>query len=211
MEPETELENVDDGAQGRPESDTSGDSELDSLLQEFEQGTTARPKAKPAAAKPSVVRPDLSELNPVIEFAKTEMQNRKQEAFNTDVDKAVDTLASSESFTALPKELVRDLLVAHAFNDPAFDEAFQNRAKNPSGWEAALKAAEPAIAKKVGGLTPAEAEAATRDDIEAATATVADTSDPSDDDVDEGPSVAERIAMTDTEWRRYLEAREAHQ
>lgn len=208
MEPETEQTTLTDGGQGRSEAGNSGDSDLNSLLQEYEEGTTKAAPAQPAPA-PTTVKPDLSELKPIIDFVEQQKTQKTQETFNQDVDKAVDTLAGQESLEALPKDLVRDMLVAHAFNNADFDKAFQNRADNPAAWDTALKGAEGVLAEKVKGLTVQQQESNDRGDIEAAVATVQDVTDPTAEDLDEGPTVAQKIGMSDTQWRDYLAEKEA--
>lgn len=211
MEPDTEQTTLTDGGQGRPEDGNSGDSDLSHFLNEYGQqmdgeGTT---KAAQPAPAPTTVKPDLSELKPVLQFVENEMKRKTQETFNQDVDKAVDTLAGQESLTALPKDLVRDMLVAHAFNNADFDKAFQNRADNPAAWDTALMGAEGVLAEKVKGLTVQQQESNDRGDIEAAVATVQDVTDPTAEDTDDGPTVAQKIAMSDTQWRDYLAEKEA--
>lgn len=203
LDSETEQTNSDDGARGRSESDNSGDSDLslDSLLNEYQQET--KPKAEP---KPDVqtrlVKPDLSELDPVIKFAKARMEQEQRDTFEKDVLTTVDEIAKGEAFEGLPKNLVHDMVIARAFHDPSFDKAFQNRAEDPSGWKAAKKAAAADLAERVKDVAR-KAEEGDRDDIEAAKAAVQDVSDT--EHVDTGPSVAQMRKMSDADFNQFLE------
>ena len=189
MEPETDQTNTAEPVHGQTEAGDSGESDLNSLLQQYEEGT--KPKAV-------AQQPDLSKLDPLIRFAEAEMATRQKESFENDVNSAVDTIGEDESFKALPKTLTRRLLVAYAFDNPAFDKAFQNKASDPNTWESALNTAKTALAEEIKELPLAS----NRDDIEAAVATVQDTGSA---DETPGVSVAKMAKMSDTEWQSFLE------
>jgi len=193
MEPDTETANADEASFGQQESDTSGDSDLTSLLEQYEEGT------KPKAVAPT--QPDLSKLDPVIKFAEAEMATRQKESFEKDVNDAVEKIGSDESFKALPKTLTRRMLVAYAFDNPEFDKAFQTKAQNPRAWEAALSQAKTALAEEIKDIP---LQSGDRDDIEAAKAAVQDVGSGSSGD-DTGPSVAKMAKMSDAEWQIFLE------
>ena len=205
MDPETEQTNPVDGAQARPEADNSGDSDLDSFLNQYHEQIQqeATPKATEPKAEPRLVKPDLSALDPVIKFAKTKMEQEQQETLQNDINTTVDEIAKGEAFEGLPKGLVRDMVVARAFDDPAFDKAFQNRATDPSGWNTAKQAAAAALAERVQGIVQKQEEAGDRDDIEAAKAAVEGVSDSENDD--SGPSVAEMAKMSDAAFNQLIE------
>jgi hypothetical protein len=190
MDPETDETNAVDPVQGQIETDASGEPDLNSLLQQYEEGT------KPKATAP---QPDLSKLEPVIRFAEAEMATRQKETFENDVNSAVETIGEDESFKALPKTLTRRMLVAYAFDNPAFDKAFQNKASDPTGWDAALSTAKATLAEEIKELP---LQKGSRDDIEAAVATVQDTG-PADENT--GPNVAKMAKMSDFEWQQFLE------
>lgn len=209
MEPETEQTNLTDGGYGRPEDSNSGDSDLNSLLAEYEEGTKpqAEPKTEPEVrTETKVIQPDLSKLDPVIRYAEAAMQRDQRETFEKDVDAAVDKIAAEESFKGVPKHLVRRMTIAYAFDNKEFDKAFQNRAENPTAWENALKDAGGVLAEEVKDLPRADETPDDRDDIAAAKATVDGVQD-GQADIDDGPSVIQRANMSDTEWRRYLDER----
>ena len=184
-----------DAAHGQTEGANSGDSDLNSLLEEYQEGT------KPAVEK-TVVQPDLSKLDPVIRFAEAEMSRQQRESIDRDVNAAVDRVAEAEKFKDLPKTLTRRMLVAYAFDNKDFDTAFNNREQNPAAWDAAIAKAQEDLGAEVADLNITSSN--DRDDIEAAKAAVAGVvTDPSD--VDDGPSAAELSNMTDTEWRRFID------
>ena len=213
MDPNTEQTNTVDGGQGLSETDTSGESELNSLLDEFEKGAAPKTETPPVQPDTKVIRPDLSKLDPVIKYAEAAMQRDQKEAFERDVDAAVEKIASNDALKGFPKEFVRKMTIAHAFDDKSFDSAFQNRSDSPNEWEAAIDKAGSLFAEQVKGLSVAPEEKAPaeeqvgRDDIEAAKATVDGVQD-DNAQADEGPSVVERANMSDTEWRNYLAERE---
>lgn len=183
-----------DAGHGQTEDANSGDSDLNSLLNEYEEGT------KPKVEK-TVVQPDLSKLDPVIQFAEAEMQRSQREAFDKDVNAAVERVAEGEKFQSLPKKLTRRMLVAYAVDNQDFNKAFENRSQNPSAWDAAIAKAQDELSNEVEGLVVTSND---RDDIEAAKATVDGVvTDPSD--AEDGPSAAELSNMSDTEWRRFID------
>jgi len=138
---ETDLKNATDPASGQSEVENSGDSDLASLLSEYEEGT--QPKAVTAPT------PDLSKLAPVIKFAEQAMAASQKETFEKDVNSAVDTLSEDEAFKALPKTITRRMLIGYSFDNPNFDKAFEQRSQNPRIWDAALKEARSALAEEV--------------------------------------------------------------
>lgn len=205
LDSETEQTNSADDAQGRSEADNSGDSELETLLNNFQEQTQqeTKPKAEPKASpEPRVVRPDLSKLDPVIRFAEAAMKKEQRETFEKDVDAAVDRISSGEAFEGLPKKTVRRFLISHAFDNSDFDKAFQNRADNPAAWDAALKDAQSVLAEEIKEIPLAREEKNDRDDIEAAKAAVQDVSDSENDD--SGPSVAEMASMSDAAFNQFI-------
>jgi len=187
---ETDLKNATDPASGQSEVENSGDSDLASLLSEYEEGT--QPKAVTAPT------PDLSKLAPVIKFAEQAMAASQKETFEKDVNSAVDTLSEDEAFKALPKTITRRMLIGYSFDNPNFDKAFEQRSQNPRIWDAALKEARSALAEEVKSIPFASTD---RDDIEAAKAAVADgdTIQP-----DTGPSPTEMAQMSDVEWANFV-------
>ena len=129
---------------------------------------------------------DLAKLEPVIAFVRRHMEEHDRESSRKDIDAAVEKVVARNELEGLSKDVVRDLMVAHAVNDPDFDKAFRNRAEDPGGWGAALDGAAATLIQRV-GKTTARAEHGGN----------------------KGPSVADRIAMSDAQWRRYLEDRSA--
>jgi hypothetical protein len=203
MEPETEQTNLTDGGYGRPEDSNSGDSDLNSLLAEYEEGTKPQVEPKPETrVEQTVVKPDLSSLDPVIQYARDQMQKDQQKAFDTDVESAVERMADQEAFKGLPKTLVEDAIISHAFKNKAFDKAFQERAVDPTAWDNAQRAAAESLAERMKDLPRLEDTPDDRDDIAAAKATVEGVQD-GQTDIDDGPSIVERWNMSDTDWRRY--------
>lgn len=202
MDSETEQTITDDGAQARPESDQSGDSDLNSFLNEYHEQIQqeTKPKATPAA---QVVKPDLSALDPVIQFARKKMAQEEQETLQNDINATVDEIAKGEAFEGLPRDLVYDMVVASAYRDPAFDKAFQNRSTDPTSWSAAKKSAAAALAERVKGIVQKQEETNDRDDIEAAKAAVQNVSDSEHEDT--GPSVHEMAKMSDAEFNQLIE------
>jgi flagellar motility protein MotE (MotC chaperone) len=193
-DPYSDQTNSPNADYGQSEGANSGDSDLNSLLNEYQEGT------KPAVEK-TVVQPDLSKLDPVIRFAEAEMQRTQRESIEKDVSAAVDRVAEAEKFQSLPKTLTRRMLVAYAFDNKDFDTAFNNREQNPAAWDAAIAKAQEELSSEVEGLNFASSD---RDDIEAAKAAVDGVVDVSSD-ADDGPSAAELSNMSDTEWRRFID------
>lgn len=194
-DPRTEQTSASNAGHGRMEGADSGGSDLDSLLKEYEEGTKAAPRSKPS--------PDLSKLDPVIKFAEAEMTRRNRESVDKDVDSAVDTVSGMDAFKGLPKTLVRRMLIAHAFDNASFDEAFQQRGKNPKLWNDALTEAGTLLAEEIKDLPRDTGK--DRDDIEAAKATVNGTRQTGGDDDDDEVDIAALAGMSDVEWRRYVD------
>lgn len=199
MEPDTEQTSEADDAQGRSEAVNSGDSELDSLLKEFERETKPEPKRTQSPARPKA---DFSRLDPVIKFAEAEMRRSERETFDRDVNAAVEKIRADEAFKGLPEKLVRRMTIAYAFDNKAFDEAFQKRSDNPGAWDNALKQAARDLAEEVKDLRREEPDTS-RDDTEAALAAVRDVTEAQEQD--DGPSAAEKASWSDAKWQQYIE------
>lgn len=187
----------------------SGESDLDSLLAEFEQGQQRqqRPSQKPATAtRPTdgnvkQGRPNdttLNSLAPVIQFAAGEMTRRAEEELKVDLDNAISFIQEADELKGAPSKLIRGLAEAYAQEDPDFGAAFQNRKADAKAWDRALSnAREWAIetVKEWPGNT-------VRSEVEAAVTSARKTSTRQPES--EGPSPSKMAKMSDQEWSEYL-------
>ncbi len=188
----TEEQNASDAQQqAGPESADSGKSELDSLLKEFDE-------KKPDVAKADVFR----DLAPVAEYAKAQMEKEQRDALKVDVDAAIGFMKEPEELKEFPTKLVRGFLVDRASEDPSFETAFNERGKNPAAWNSALEKAREDFVTEVKTLPINQV----RTEVEAAKATVQGSS--TELASIDGPSVAEKIKMSDQRWKAYLDDKE---
>lgn len=176
------------------EDRASGNADLDSLLSEFEEGTKPEPKKTQKRERP----------DEVTQFVREIMAERQRKQVDTDIGNAVEAVAKSEAFKGVPKNLVRRMLISHAYDNPAFDQAFQKRGEDPAGWQAAVSKASEELSADIQDLPKVDA----RDDVEAAKATVEGTSSGKSESSD-GPAVADLMNMSDAEFRRYKESLDA--
>lgn len=136
---------ADGGTQSRPEAGSEGTASLDALLQEFEG---KKPETKSAPVNPGALR----ELQPVIDFAKSEMTERQNKALQDDIASAVKTVKEADEAKEIPDKLIRGLLEVRATDDPSFRNAFVNRHRDPGTWKTKLGEARNDIAAELKGL-----------------------------------------------------------
>lgn len=181
------------------------DSSLNSLLNEFENGT-AKPKASSSEIKDEAFKSEVSGLTkklnglmPVVDFAKQAMADRQEETLNQDLASALKVLKEPEETKDIPDSLVRGFMEAYAVENKPFATAFQKRHDDPAGWKTALESGREWLKEKV-KLLPGNK---VKDDLEAARAAVAETNaEPTGDD-DEGPSAVDMFNMSDAEFRSH--------
>jgi len=178
---------------------SKGSETLDDLLKEYE-GTSSRDTAA-ADGKNDVVRV-LKGLQPLVKFAEGELNTKQTETINKDVADAISKVKSDvEVLKDYPDKFVRGAMEAYAAEDPSFTEAFANRAKNPAAWDEALDKGK----VWMGNLAKEMPGNKVRDDIEAANAAVAGTTDATAQTDDDGPSVSEMNGMSDVQWRAHMD------
>ena len=175
-------------ATAAPAPSTAEPSALDNALREFESGT-AQPQALDA----------LRAFQPVIEYAKSEMEAKQTAAETADVSSAVKSVKVDLKLDdKFPDRLVRGYLHDLANSDEAFREAWANRAKAPEVWKAKLKAGTESFAEVVKEL-PGNS---VRTDIEAAAAAVRGTSHSPANGADEF-TPTQMMQMSDRDWENY--------
>jgi len=182
----------------------AGESDLDSLLREFEQDQEPE-SGKPDAdkhAKPKSKQPSRAattdDLGPVIDFARGEMTRRVEEEMKADLNKAMSFLKEADELQSAPDRILRGLAEAYAQEEPNFGKAFQQRKNNPKVWSKALGDARNWI---IGAVKEWPGNNV-RSDIEAAVTSARKTSTKQPDP--DRPSVSKMAKMSDQEWMEYL-------
>jgi hypothetical protein len=184
-----------DGRSASPEP-APGESELDSLLREYE---TTAPAATSGSADVGKV---LNHLKPVVDYAKTSMDKDRQDAVDQDIAKAYEFMQETEELKGLKPTHIRGFMEAYALENPSFAKAFHERAQNPESWKAALESGRNWLKEEIGGMGKSNGSDLT--DLEAAKAAVAGTTD-SPPSQDTGPSPTEMFAMSDQKFKELME------
>lgn len=130
----TDRPNATDGGAAPRAEAGKAESDLDKLLSEFDSG------AKPERPAQPDVR-FVKAVEPVIEFAKGEMERRQREALEKDIDLAVSTMLEPDELKGVSKKLARGFLELYASTDPSFVAAYKARQADPKRWQAALASA----------------------------------------------------------------------
>ncbi len=180
---------------GSTEGAASGESELDTLLKEYETDRT--PEVKPNGDVARV----LKGLKPVVDYAQDRMVKDQQDAVKSDIDNAFKFVTETDGLKTLEPDDVRGFLEAYGASRPDFAKAFENRSTNPEAWTAALGKGRDWMTErfaKFSGSTD-------RGDIEAATAAVTDTTDQVPDSKG-GTTPHQMFAMSGTEWESFMDA-----
>lgn len=180
------LDTTDAGAP--PAEGSSAGTDLDHLLAEYEAPT---PAPKP--------QPDLSKLQPVIDYAAQELTNKANERVQTDVKSAVEFVKEAEGGADIPDKLARGFLEAKASDDPSFKKAFENRQNDPNAWQSALSGAQSEFAEEIKGLPSNNIKS----DAEAARAAVAGDVEPQGDSDELSPK--EMAKMSDQDFDALME------
>ena len=126
----------------------------------------------------------LAELAPIIRYAEAAMQQDRAETFKKGMAETVDKIASADALKDVSRALVEDSVIAHAFKDKSFDNAFRNREADPAGWDATLEEATNTLGEKLKDFSGARK---------------------TDAGNDAEPSIKDRINMSPAAWDRYIE------
>lgn len=183
----------------------SGESELDTLLQEYQESSesTSGPKSsdQPKPRPDPKLRRDLQE---VVSYVQEERQTKVDEALKADVEAAVEFIGEVEELKDFPVRLRSGFLHDLAANNLDFSEAFKQRKESPDAWSKALVAARDEMIEEVKNLPGNEV----RSDVEAAKAAVSGSSNEAPPPP-EGPTPQKKMAMSDTAWENYKTERRA--
>ena len=161
---QTDETALDSPPAGGDDSQAQPKSELNALLDEFKNANDSK---------------GSKELQPVIEFAKSEMTRKQQESLDGDIANAVEVIqGADDSLKEVNPKLIQGLMETYAREDKSFVEAFEKRGENPKAWQNALIEGSKFAVDLLSDLRGGD-----RDDIEAAKAAVDGTStDPASSD-----------------------------
>lgn len=192
----TEKQNGTDDGQGRSEAASSGKSELDSLLSEFDTQTDRKPESDMSRV--------LETIKPLAQFAKSRMEKDRQDGLKADIDDAFKFMTEADELKSLKPTHVRGFMEAYAVENVEFSAAFQNREAKPQEWKSALQKGRDWLVGEISEFGKSDL----KEDVEAAKAAV----DGATDEVPnagKGPSSKEMFAMSDVEWENYMDAESA--
>lgn len=137
---------------------TAGASVVERLLQEYDttnSGSNPQPK-------------QTEDLQPIVEFARAEMQARAAASIEKDVKEAVAFLKQPDETKDLPDRLALGFLHALSQEDKEFSDAWANRHERPGAWRDALTKAQKEWTEEVKKIPASRV----RSDVEAAAAAV---------------------------------------
>lgn len=184
---------TDTSPQGDGKGNSGGPANLDSLLKEFDSGS------KPENAKPDPVKRVLTELAPVIEFAKSTAEEKQKADIDNTVKSAIQFLKEDEALKDIPDKVVRGLLYEYSGENEGFRTAFLNRSNNPQAWKAALTEARKSAAVD---LKPAGDTTRVPSDVLAARAAISGGVS-TQGDAPKGPTPAQMMRMSEREWQDF--------
>ncbi len=193
----TGKQNTADERVASPEA-VPGESELDSLLKEYESSPQST-----AQATTSDVGRVLSHLKPVVDYAKFSMEKDQKDAVDQDIAKAYEFIQEDEELKGLKTTHVRGFLEAYAVENPSFAKAFKERAQSPEAWKSALESGRDWLKGEFGGMSKSGVSSDLTD-LEAAKAAVAGTTE-SAASKDDGPTPTEMFAMSDQKFKQLMD------
>lgn len=159
--------------------------ELDVLLDEYKQ-----PQAKPSA-----------EINELVGFVREQKHTQEAKVVTDAIADAVVSIKGDDALKDITGDDIQDFLEGEGRRDSSINDAFTNRAANPSGWERALTTVQERLIEK---NRPPDT---TADDVAAATAAVRGTSTTPPEDTGQyrnsKKEVADITGMSDTELAAY--------
>ncbi len=192
----TEVQKAADDAQpGGAEAASSGESELDTLLKEYETDRT--PQTKPNGDVGRV----LKGLKPIVEYARDRMAKDQDDAVKADLDNAFKFVTEQDELKSLKPAVVRGFLEAYGIEHPDFAKAFGDRQANPAAWTEALGKGRDWLKEEFSGMSQSN----DRGDIEAAQAAVTGTTDQVPD-AKGGPTPTDMFAMSDVQFENFLDS-----
>lgn len=192
----TETTKSTDGApNGAAGGSAAGTGDLDSLLSEF--GAAGTPDKSPTADV-------LKQLEPVIKFARTELETRQTEGLKKDLQSAIGFVKEDEAIKAYPDKLVRGMLEAYAAEDESFAQAFANRAKDQAAWQAKLAEARTSLSSEFKTLNGSSTVSS--DVLAARAAVTGAVSQPSGDQKHDATAL---FALSDQDYQKVIAAEAA--
>jgi len=144
------------------------------------------------------------ENDPVRKYVEKQMESEQQQSLDEGLNQAVEAIKKSDEVATLPDEFVRGYVYDYANRDETFAKAFDDRAKNPTAWQAKLTEATEAASASFKGVPDKKVT----DDLAAAKAS-ARTSSPNEATKDTGPTLEQKKAMSDVQWNQHLASRGA--
>jgi hypothetical protein len=141
--------------------------------------------------------------DPVRKWAENAMVNEQRQALDEGLKQTVSALKEDDHLKSLPDGFVRGYVYDVANADPGFAKAFDNRASDPGTWEAKLKE----VREKASSEFSDVPDKKVTDDLASAKASSRESS--TEVKTDKGPTLEEKKAMGDAEWRKYLQSQGA--
>ena len=176
----------------------SGESELDSLLREYE---STAPNTQSGSGDVGKV---LSHLKPVVDYAKNSMEKDHQNSVDQDITKAYEFMQETEELKGLKTSHIRGFMEAYAVENPSFSKAFREREQNPERWSSALEKGRDWLKEEIGGMRKSN-NSEDQTDLEAAKAAVAGATDSASKEQSEGPTPTDMFAMSDQKFKQLMD------
>ena len=170
--------------------------DIDELLKEFD---TAQPKPD------GLARQTLETIAPVVDYVKRKKAEEEKSALDAELKSAVETVGSADELKDVPIRILRGWLEGFAAEDSAFSDAWKNRHQSPDNWQQNLARAQKALIEEMGNMPSNKY----RNDVEAAAAAVRGSKATAPPEENERDLVNRLRNMSDTEFRRYKEAKAA--
>ena len=172
-------------------------SDVDRLLSEFDQGTTA------AKTETSSIKPLLEAFKPIASYAQRKMTEETTAAIKKSVADAVSAVKSSEGLKDTPDRVVRGYLQDRYAEDAVFRTAYEEQGKNPAAWQDQLGKAAVALAEDIKMISSNNV----RSDVEAAQAAVKGAGKPQETKEEDNPESL--FAMSDSQFRAFKDKKAA--
>lgn len=172
-------------------SAAAGDTDLDGLLNEFNEEATPKPGQPDVAGL-------VKGLEPLVRYVEEDKREKQAAQQQEVVDQAISFLKEEDALKEVDEEILHGSLLARYNKDEAFRSAHDNRGTDANAWSKALEGARKSLVEKVSSL-PGNT---VRSDVEAATAAVRGSSEQQSSD-DEGLSTEDLNKMSDAEFERH--------
>lgn len=198
-EPDQSGENSEQNQPQNNDQNTDQGVDLESLLSEYDEDTSSSESgnnSQDSGDNSQDNQVDNNQISEILDYVRTKRQQDQAQETEQAVTKAVETIKGNETLASQPDWVIEGALHAQANKDPRIQRAFQNRQKDPEGWNKVLRG----VGDKLAADMKEKPDEKLTEDRDAARAAV--SGQKSSESNDAKPDPKELNSLSDEEFER---------